>query len=248
MQVAELVKDYLAVLVSWPVAIVILVVILGKVFRTEIANLISRVTRIKAGPVDIVSVAREAQASEALRSKVQADVVLAIIRPFVPQLVNHLLRIHKIFSALKQDVRATVYLPWPLDTEHLVQVTPYVPHGPDKTGRLLSKGIGAVGLAFRTGETKRVPMPTERNDFKKKHVEVWGFAPEETEQLQSDRRSYLAIPLPSDGKRLGVTFFDSNDPNAFSDEEIKQVEQQVKQLASVVAILHYQLEALRPQS
>jgi len=245
MQIAELVKDYLAILVSWPVAIIIVVVVLGKVFRTEIASLLGRVARIRVGPVDIATVAQEVKASQALSSKVEADVVYSIIRPFLPQLVTRLVGTHRTFGDPTQDVRVTLYLPWPLDTEHLVQVTPYIPRGPDKTGRLLSKRVGAVGRAFITGATVRETMPPGRNDFKKKHVEQWGFEVGETEQLQSDRRSYLAIPLRSGDERLGVVFFDSNHPNAFGDEIAKQVEQQVAELASVVAVLHYQLEALR---
>lgn len=245
MQVAELIKEYLAVLISWPVAIIIVVIILGKVFRPEIASLIGRITRIKAGPVDIASVAQEARAAGALQSKVEEAVVHSIIHPFVPQLIGPLEKTHSMFTDPAQRVRVTLYLPWPLDNEHLVQVTPYLPTGPDKTGRLLSKRVGAVGRAFITGATIRETMPAKRDDFRKKHIEQWGFEARETEQLQSDRQSYLAIPLRSDGECFSVAFFDSSDPNAFGDEVTSRAEQQAQQLAPTVRILHYQLEALR---
>lgn len=167
MQVAELIKEYLAVLVSWPVAIIIVVIILGKVFRPEIASLIGRITRIKAGPVDIASVAQEARAAGALQSKVEADVVHSIIHPFVPQLTSRLEKMHSMFTDPAQRVRVTLYVPWPLDNEHLVQLTPYLPIGPDKTGRLLSKRVGEVAENLRN-----LRQPGPRPDEKSKRERI----------------------------------------------------------------------------
>lgn len=244
MEIAQLIKDYLAIIISWPLFVLIIAIILVTTFRKEIGDFLGRLKSAKIGPVDLVTTTiEEAKKSINSESKVTQDIIDVIIRPFNTRLVPELTKICMTLKKPEQDIRTTIYMPWPLNAEYLVQITPYIPAGPDKTGRLLSKRIGAVGKAFREGKTINKTIPS--SEFKKQHMEQWSFEEIETERLKGDRQSYLAIPLKIDGKRLGVVFFDSLGKNTFDGTLKNRLEKEVQELISPVAILHSQFESVR---
>jgi hypothetical protein len=244
METAQLIKDYLAIIISWPLFALIIVIVLCTTFRKEIGSFLDRIKSAKVGPVDLVTtVKEEAKKSIDSESKVKQDIIDVLIRPFNTRLVPELTKIYMNLINKGQDIRTTIYMPWPLDDENLVQITPYIPTGPDKTGRLISKRIGAVGKAFREG--KIIPESMPASEFKKKHIEQWGFEEIETERLKGDRQSYLAIPLQFQGRRLGIVFFDSLEKDTFSGDLIKRLEKEVQELIPQVSTLHGQLESLK---
>lgn len=244
MEIAQLIKDYLAIIISWPLFTLIIAIILVTTFRKEIGDFLARLRSAKIGPVDLVTVVKEeARKSINSESKITQDIISVIIRPFNTRLVPELTKIYMTLKNTEQDIRTTIYMPWPLDVEYLVQVTPYIPAGPDKTGRLLSKRIGAVGKAFRDGKT--IIETISSSEFKKRHKEQWSFEEIEIERLKGDRQSYLAIPLQNDGKRFAVVFFDSLGENTFDGTLKSRLEIEVQELISSVAILYSQLESLK---
>jgi transcriptional regulator with GAF, ATPase, and Fis domain len=247
MEIAQLIKDYLAIIVSWPLFALIIAILLVTTFRQEIGSFIDRLKSARVGPIDLVTaIKEEAKQSQISESKVAQDIINTIIRPLNKTIVADLARIYTTIPNTGQDIRTTVYMLWPLDTEYLVQVTPYVPAGPDKTGRLLSKRIGAVGKAFREG--KVVSETMSASEFKKKHLEQWSFEEIEVERLKGDRKSYLAIPLNINDKLLGVVFFDSLNENTFDGDLVSHLQKEVQGLVTSVFVLSSQLESLRPPS
>ena len=112
--------------------------------------------------------------------------------------------------------RITLYVPERQKPSLLVQMVPYVPtkkFGPFKGGLDVSKGI--TGLCFRVKEvTLNVLKPG--GDFRKTMIKQYGFTQAEANKLESDKKSYLAIPVfDRENKVAGVVFCDSTKKKGF---------------------------------
>ncbi len=125
-------------------------------------------------------------------------------------------------AGLSQGDRMTLYVKHKKNEELLVQSTPYVPDktfGPFKKGLHTSKGL--VGWCFRK-ETRRGVVLKDKIDFREYMIDKWGFTREDTNLLDSHKKSYWAMAVLNKEKKVaGVLYCESERKDAFTEEVIK---------------------------
>jgi hypothetical protein len=113
-------------------------------------------------------------------------------------------------------LRLTIYN---VDGEHLKQCVDYVGgNGGNKTRHKLSLRTGVVGRAAMTG--KVVVEQRRSNDhasFIHELIERYHFIREEAEQVDHERRAWMAVPILNANQRpIAVVYLDSVDPGFFN--------------------------------
>lgn len=80
--------------------------------------------------------------------------------------------------------------------------------------RVLDPALGLVGRCLRLDEVVWVNF-RDRAEYDRRMVEEFGFAPGDVERHTTSARSYLAFPLRSDGRLVGILYFFSTEPQVF---------------------------------
>lgn len=118
-------------------------------------------------------------------------------------------------------VSATVHVLTELPTtsdlqvpEGLLQLTDYV--GPDggKKGRVTPINQGVIGRCARTRSKEHVDF-ADAAEYMDRMVRDFGFSIGQTEQHTKEGRSYLAYPLKSGERLIGVLYFFTTEPQVF---------------------------------
>lgn len=96
----------------------------------------------------------------------------------------------------------------------LLQLTNYVgPRGGSK-GRITTLDQGIIGRCARTGRIEHVNFADEA-EYRNRMVEEFGFSKEEAELHTAIARSYIAIPIITESRIVGVLYFFSTEPQVF---------------------------------
>ncbi|MDI1481180.1 hypothetical protein [Polyangium sp. y55x31] len=113
-------------------------------------------------------------------------------------------------------LRLTIYN---VDGEYLKQCVDYVGgNGGTKTLHKLSLRTGVVGRAAMTGKAVVAQrMSHDHADFIHELIERYHFTREEAEQVDHERRAWMAVPiLGANQNPLAVVYLDSVDPGFFN--------------------------------
>jgi putative methionine-R-sulfoxide reductase with GAF domain len=142
-----------------------------------------------------------------------------------PTTVSVLLRIVRdvIRPPADDDVRCTIFRPM-LFRRSLVEVVMATAAGEQKrknrTRMKISQGV--AGRAYRTGQLCFVPIT--RNGYNQFMIE-FGFTNRELSKFQSDRKSYLCIPIFGEHRKvIAILSFDSKHPDTFTSDRIGWME------------------------
>jgi hypothetical protein len=219
-----LTADWVTVISSlaWPVAVVVLVIIL----TTQRGRLLLRpiLRRVRAlnfpGGWGI-------ELSEDAAAETKADVEGAI-KTYAPALDSEFERLahtEGIFSRLEttvrtvlkeherdaQDFRATVHVEDALVRNALYQLVDYWPSGKG-AGRRFSVRFGILGRAWRLGRSLyAADVPLGEDAL----IEEWGMTRAQARTAAAGKRSFVCIVLQHDGQRVGILFMDAKPVNAF---------------------------------
>lgn len=140
------------------------------------------------------------------------------------------------------DIRCTIYVKsLTLRGKRMCALMPYCPKKSSHRAlgiKKLKMTQGIVGTCARLGEAVIDVLDTDQQqDVESYLVRNWGFTRSEARRLSKDRKAYLALPIKVDGEVIGVLYFDSSDPHAFSQEEtVQRIE---KVLPFIGAVLRY---------
>lgn len=96
----------------------------------------------------------------------------------------------------------------------LLQLTDYVGPEGGKKGRLTLITQGIIGRCARTGKVEAIDFADEV-EYDHSMVCDFGFTEEETKTHSRTARSYLAVPLKSEGVTVGVIYFFTSEPQVF---------------------------------
>lgn len=105
------------------------------------------------------------------------------------------------------------------DPEFLEQLVPYVGVSSSRgVGRRFSVRSGIIGRAVRSGRpTSAARENSDRALYMKELVELWGYTEPDAQQINSDRMSWMAIPLRGRGNEVvGVVYLDSDQSGFFT--------------------------------
>ena len=106
-----------------------------------------------------------------------------------------------------------------IERERLEQCVGYVGGKGGDPGRRFSDKSGISGRAFRLGAVVTARRRnTDHDQFLHEMVEDWGFSAEEAKALSGDRMAWMAVPIKDEANDavIGVVFFDSSNPDYFS--------------------------------
>jgi len=95
-----------------------------------------------------------------------------------------------------------------------IQLTEYDGTLGGREWRDLPATKGIVGLALRTGRKESVSFTSE-DDYRTRMVREFGFTHDEVKKHTREARSYLAAPIVSDKRVLGILYLFSTEPQAF---------------------------------
>jgi hypothetical protein len=112
----------------------------------------------------------------------------------------------------------------------------------DKDGTIKPVGIiGRTALQSVSGDEPTVERERmlPQVQFVEHMVNNWNFSTFQAQRLTSDRRSYLCLPMTNREKSelLGILYFDSCNPDVFSDEFVTKIEKYLPRFASIITTL-----------
>lgn len=115
------------------------------------------------------------------------------------------------------------------DPEQLQQVIDYIGGGGGGKGRYFTTGKGIIGRAamkaLHEGKSTAIVAKRSGNDqegFLDEMVE-WGYGPREAQELTRDRCSWMAVPIMSNNRPIGIVYLDSDEQDFFDDKTLQNV-------------------------
>ncbi len=141
---------------------------------------------------------------------------------------------------LPKNFRCTIHVEDFLLKDRLYQLVDYYPSGAGTAGRVYSIRFGVIGKAYRSG-LPQIRGELLESDKRKGHDESgiikiialeWGLTIQEARNVMK-YRSYCAVPLRREGRKIGVFYMDSTSTHAFSTQDddpelVKAIEQAVE--------------------
>lgn len=129
--------------------------------------------------------------------------------------------------APEDDIRCTTWVP-EKNGEWLRQITNYLPLDVTGARRRFRVSKGVIGYAYRAKEYLVVSLKdNDYNDihvFRKYMMKHWAYDQKEANELNANRRAYLAAPIINNRDDIvGILYCDSCNPNAFDLPEIEQL-------------------------
>jgi hypothetical protein len=152
-----------------------------------------------------------------------------------PAGVSVLLRVVRdmIGRSADEDIRCALFRPT-LFGRALVEVVIATEAGEQQRKHRVRMKVsqGVAGRAYRTSQLCFVPIT---GDWRTQLMTEFGFTEKELSGFQSDRRSYLCVPILGEhGKVRAILSLDSKTPDAFNSECIEWIEFMAPYFSSVI--------------
>lgn len=132
------------------------------------------------------------------------------------------------------QLRSALYVPDLLFSDHLYQLTDYVPSGGWR-GLTFTIRYGVIGIAWRSmkaHKSKDVPFDVA------KLIADWQLTSDEARKAADWKKVFVGVPLLDEvGRPLGVIYFDSPSPSAFSELSIEVMAEAIVEACSKTGII-----------
>jgi hypothetical protein len=225
------VRELLALIISWPVVVLFLVLYLAisKNAARRIAGLFSPFRSVKLFGAEFVlseEVARNAdEAIEVYRKQVRREYDRRIevfgLRDKLENVVES--HVMDVLGGMQNvpNFRCTIHVPDILFAETLYQLLNYYPKGGGR-GRTWSFRFGIVGRAWRSGGNDiQGSVPTDAQTL----LSAWGMTREEAAAAGQGRKSFACVVLKVEGGTpVGMFYMDSTKEYAFPEPQQQLVE------------------------
>lgn len=233
---ATLTRDVLALLLSWPVVVLLLFIYLfqSRSAARKLAGLFKPFRSLKLFGTEFKL---DDQAGRELGE--DAERAFAEYRTHVKRVCDRWVEVNAIrekfegvveaagkgclSGAFETDFRATLHVPDILFADTLYQLVDYYPGGGGR-GRSWSIRFGIIGKAWRLGESQlEADVPTEPRRL----VVDWGMTREEAVAAGQGRKSFACICLrDKEGSKIAIFYIDATKRGAFSADS-QRVEQEI---------------------
>jgi GAF domain-containing protein len=218
--------------VVWPALIggFLLVLLVSTQAREAFGGLTRRVTQVKALGVEVAldsDKAAEAKASlEEIFSAYRARITTEFSRQRIVHdldarcraVVEHVVVPYLDARGMREaNFRCTVHVPDVLFIDRLYQLLDYYPNpgsGGGGAGRTFDIRFGIVGRTWRL-EEPQVKSSLDANLAEL--IDEWGMTQEEARAAGQGRKSFVCVPLASEGRAIGLLYLDAKEPDTFDD-------------------------------
>ena len=227
---------------AWPVvALVALGVLVSPPGRQFLERLLGRVSRFKAGGVEVelkADVAREVKgnlqatfrafregATKAFDAQVHVERIVGCVERVAQDSIKPALR------EAQNSFRATIYVPDILFEDVLYRLISYYPSGGGR-GTTYSARFGIIGKTWRLQRSECVSVPADQDRL----IEEWGMTIAEATRQQRAKTFACIILREGDESPVGLLFVESEANDAFVDDVVDRLEESPSVLALTRAV------------
>lgn len=149
------------------------------------------------------------------------------IRTFLHMIQNEITQ-----SAPDDDVRCALFRP-SIFKKRLFEVLRITEDGIANRSAYMTITQGVAGMAYRNKRTCYVPIARE---WQEQLMTDLGFTDKDLVRFQSDRKSYVGIPVRRGGNQvIAILSLDSNSSNTFTPDMIERVESIARYLTEAIS-------------